>query len=161
MTGTTAYSRMQIALHWGIAALIGVNYVVSEGMEDVFDARMTGSLSSTANSAVHVYVGIAVMVLVVLRLILRLVRGAPAAVHSNKPLMDMTAKGAHAALYVLMLAVPALGAISWFGGVDATAEIHVLAVNVMMSIVLVHAAAALFHQLVLRDGLLSRMVRGR
>lgn len=161
MTEKTAYSRMQIALHWAIAALIGVNYFVSEGMEEVFDANMEGQVSSTTTSVVHVYVGVAVIALVVLRLILRLVQGVPAAVDSGKPLMDMAAKAVHAALYLLMLAVPVLGAVSWFGGIDATAGLHVLAMNVMMIIVLVHAAAAIFHQFVLRDGVLMRMVRGR
>ncbi len=34
-------------------------------------------------------------------------------------------------------------------------------VNVMMVLILVYAAAAIFHQVALRDGLLMRMVRGR
>lgn len=161
MTEKTAYSRAQIALHWAIAVLIGVNYVVSEGMEDVFDANMDGISTTTLTSTVHVWVGVSVLALVVLRLILRFAQGVPAALESGKPMMDMAAKGTHAALYVLMLLAPALGAIAWFGGVDATAEIHALAVNVMMLIVLVHAAAAIFHQVILRDGLLLRMVRGR
>ena len=161
MTETTGYSRLQIALHWAIAALIGVNYVMSEGMEDVFEAHMEGAATSTLTSSLHVWVGIAVLALVVLRLILRFVQGVPAALESGKPMLAMAAKGTHAALYVLMLLAPVLGDIAWFGGVDATAEIHALAVNVMMLIVLVHAAAAIFHQVVLRDGLLDRMIRGR
>ena len=58
-------------------------------------------------------------------------------------------------------AVPALGAITWFGGIDATADFHVLAMNAMMLLALGHAAMALLHQFILKDGLLVRMLRAR
>ena len=61
----------------------------------------------------------------------------------------------------MMLAVPVLGAVTWFGGMDATADLHVIAVNVLMILALGHAAMASFHQYVLRDGLLGRMMRAR
>ena len=43
MSTSTGYSRLQIALHWAIAALIVANYLISEGMEDAFDGMMEGS----------------------------------------------------------------------------------------------------------------------
>ena len=60
-----------------------------------------------------------------------------------------------------MLAVPALGAISWFGGIDATAEPHALLANVLMVLAGAHALMALYHQYVLKDDLLGRMTRPR
>jgi cytochrome b561 len=58
-----------------------------------------------------------------------------------------------------MIAGPALGAISWFGMVDVTASYHVLAINALLILALGHSAVAIFHQLVLKDGLLLKMIR--
>jgi len=57
----------------------------------------------------------------------------------------------------LMIAVPALGVAAWFFGIDQAADLHVLVMNAMMLLILGHAAMAIFHHYVLRDGLLSRM----
>lgn len=56
-----------------------------------------------------------------------------------------------------MLAVPVLGAIAWFGQTEATADLHVLVMNAMMVVILGHAAMAIFHHYVLKDGVLSKM----
>ena len=159
MSNTTGYSRLQIALHWLIAALIVLNYFVSEGMEDAFDGMMEGTPVSGLVPSVHVWVGVAVLVLVLLRLIVRLVQGAPEALGVS--VGDKAAIWGHRVLYLLLLAVPVLGAATWFGGIDATADLHVIAVNVLMILALGHAAMAIFHQYVLRDGLLVRMLRAR
>ena len=42
MTVSTGYSRLQIALRWGILLLIAVNWFVSDGMEQAFDAHTNG-----------------------------------------------------------------------------------------------------------------------
>ena len=159
MSNTTGYSRLQIALHWLIAALIVLNYFVSEGMEDAFDGRMEGTAASGLVPGVHVWVGVTVLGLVLLRLLVRMVQGAPAALGTT--VGDKAAVWGHRVLYLLMLAVPVLGAATWFGGIDATADLHVIAVNVLMILALGHAAMAIFHQYVLRDGLLLRMLRAR
>lgn len=159
MSNTTGYSRLQIGLHWMVAGLITANYFVSEGMEDAFDGMMEGATVTGLVPKEHVWVGTAVLVLVLLRLVVRMLQGAPRAL--GVTMTDRAAVWGHRALYLLMLAVPALGAITWFGGIDATADAHVLAVNVLLVLVLGHAAMAIFHQYVLRDGLLLRMLRAR
>ena len=159
MPEKTSYSAVQIALHWGIALLIGVNFLFGEGVEDAFDSMMDGGAVTGWLAPLHVWVGVTVLVLVTLRLGLRLVTGAPAKIESAWPLMDRAGQMAHLALYGLMLLVPVLGAISWFGQIDATAELHVLAMNAMMALIGLHAVAALLHHFVLHDGLLLRMVR--
>jgi cytochrome b561 len=156
---TKSYSSLQIVLHWAIAGLIAANYLISDDMEQAFDTMMQGGVVTGVTPVFHVWAGVAVLGLVLVRL---LVRGASAGWQQEaETLSDRAALWGHRALYALMVAVPALGAISWFGGIDATAELHVLVMNVMMLLVLGHAAMALVHQYVLRDGLLMKMLRPR
>lgn len=156
---TKSYSSLQIALHWAIAGLITANYLISEGMEQAFDGMMEGGAVTGFAPRFHVWAGVVVLGLVLLRLLVR--RASAGAQQEAATLSDRAALWGHRALYALMVAVPALGAISWFGGIDATAGLHVLVMNVMMVLVLGHAAMALFHQYILRDGLLMKMLRPR
>ena len=91
-----------------------------------------------------------------MRIVVRLVQGKPE--RDGAPtLADRAAEAGHWLLYALMLAVPVLGAVTWFGMIDATGDLHVLVMNLLMLVVLGHALVAVFHHLVLKDGLLGRM----
>ena len=156
---TKGYSGLQIVLHWAIAGLIIANYLISDGMGQAFNGMMKGEAGSGLTPVFHVWAGVSVLVLVLIR---ALVRKAAAGWHEEPTtLADKAAVWVHRALYVLMFAVPALGAITWFGGVEATADLHVIAMNVMMILVLGHAAMALYHQYIVKDGLLLKMMRPR
>ena len=158
MATRDGYSGLQIGLHWLIALLILANYfILSDGMEEAFDAMMENGTVPTLQPMLHVYTGVAVLVLVVLRFVVRMSRGVPAT--PSDGILDKVGTAAHWLLYGLMVAVPVLGMISWYGMVDATASIHVQVVNAMLILVLVHSLAALFHQYVLKDGLLRRMMK--
>ena len=51
------------------------------------------------------------------------------------------------------------GMITWFGRVDAAGDIHGVLANALMIVAGGHAAMAIYHQFVMRDGLLDRMTR--
>lgn len=155
MTSTERYSTAQIALHWATAALIGANYLVSEGMEEAFDARMDGEAFGGLVPSFHVWAGSTLLVLVVIRLVVRFRSGAPATVAKGPA--TSAANLVHWVLYGLMIAVPALGVTAWFLGVDQAADLHVLVMNAMMVLILGHAGMAIFHHYVLKDGLLRKM----
>lgn len=157
MAGMAQYSRLQMALHWATAALIGANWLVSEGMEEALDTRLDGGVAGGLTVQWHVWAGSALLVLVLARIVVRLAQGAPAAAGAKGP-MDWLASAGHGVLYLLMLAVPALGAVTWFLKIDATGELHVLAMNLLMVVILGHAAMAIFHHYVLKDGLLKKMI---
>jgi cytochrome b561 len=65
----------------------------------------------------------------------------------------------HRGLYLLLVAVPALGLAAWFGGLRALGDVHQVAANVLMIAAAAHAFMALWHQFVIKDGLLLRMLR--
>jgi len=69
------------------------------------------------------------------------------------------AEWGHLGLYALMIAAPVLGAITWYGRVENTGDLHILAVNGLIILAFGHSIIALFHQFVLKDGLLMRMLR--
>lgn len=158
MAERNGYSGLQIGLHWAIALLIGVNYLVSEGMEQSFDGMMEGNAVTGWTPMIHVYVGVAVLALVVIRILVRFASGAPAPVQGGT-LLDKLGEVSHWVLYALMLVVPALGAVSWYLKIDQTAGLHVIVMNVMMILIGLHAVAALFHQFILKDHLLLRMMK--
>ncbi len=160
MDERASYTWVQITLHWLIAVLIVANYLVSEGMGEIFDETLEGKVPAGWTPTFHVWVGSTILGLVVLRLIARTVTDTPRHASGNA-LLDRASVWGQWLLYGLMLVVPALGAITWFGGIEATADLHVLTMNVLMILALGHAAMAMVHQFVFKDGLLLRMMRTR
>jgi cytochrome b561 len=155
MKTTTGYSGLQIGLHWLIAILIVIAWLTGEGGEEAMEAVEDGG---TAGFVPHVAVGLAILVLVVVRVLVRLGRGAPAAPGAPGSLAVLAADWGHRLIYLMMLAVPLGGIATFFLGLDV-GEVHGLAANVLMLVVLGHALMALYHQYVLKDGLLRRMMK--
>jgi len=156
---TQSYSRLQILLHWAVAALIILNYFISEGMGRAFREHLDNSEDGYGLvSSIHVYVGLAVIALVVIRLCVRVFSNTPEPSSSNNATLDRLAKGTHHLLYLLMFIVPVFGATAWVLGVHFLGDVHEIAVNILMSIVLLHAIAAIYHQWVLKDGTLLKML---
>ena len=126
MKTPSGYSGAQIALHWAIAVLILFNYLYSEGMEDAFDARLEGTPVGNLdlNPMIHDWIGVTELALCLIRLGLRLTRGAPEAGGTGR--MQQAAIWGHRLLYALMILVPLMGVITWFGRTEATADLHAL-----------------------------------
>jgi cytochrome b561 len=151
----TGYSGIQIALHWLIAILIPLAWLSSGGAEEAWDGLEKGVVPGFVP---HVAFGIAVLALVVLRLVIRLRRGAPDAPGVPGSLQVRAAAWGHRLIYLLMITVPLGGISIWFGGMD-NGDIHGLFANVLMVVVLGHTALALYHHYVVKDGLIRRMMR--
>lgn len=155
MKTTTGYSGLQIGLHWLIAILIVTAWFTGEGAGEAMEVVEEGG---AAGFVPHVAFGLAILALVILRLLVRLGRGAPATPGAPGSLSVMAADWGHRLIYLLMIAVPLGGISTFFLGLDV-GEIHGLAANVLMLVVLGHALMALYHQYVLKDGLLRRMMK--
>jgi cytochrome b561 len=152
---TTGYSGLQIALHWIIAVLILAAWLSGEGAEEAMEAVEDGGV---AGFVPHVAFGLAILTLVIVRIVVRLSRGAPAAPGAPGSASVMAADWGHRLIYLLMVAVPLGGASVFFLGLDV-GEVHGLAANLLMLVVLGHALMALYHQYILKDGLLRRMMK--
>lgn len=159
-TANTRYAPVQIALHWLIFLLFVFNYIVSDGMGRALRVKLEGGVPEGLVAGLHPPVGIALLVLTLIRIVVRLRKGAPELPAGNPPLMDQAAHWGHLALYALLVLLPVSGIMAWGVGIHAAGDVHELLANLTMALVVGHAAAALFHQFVLKDNLLARMRPG-
>lgn len=131
----------------------------------------------------HKALGVTVLVLAAVRLVWNLVTPSPARIASTPSWMHLTAQITHGLLYVLMLAMPLSGwimssaggrPVNYFGlgelpnlvaKNDSLRELagewHETMFWVLLVVVILHAGAAIYHQVMLKDGLLDHMRPGR
>ena len=155
MTQTTGYSRAQILLHWLTAIAVLVAFFTHEAMEEV--ARATWRAGGDPFPTVHTVSGILVFVLVLVRVVLRLKRGAPEPLGHG--LQQVAAVWGHRLLYLLLLAVPLGGFLTWIVGLRDLGEVHGLAGQALMIVALGHAVIAIWHHAIAKDDTLRRMIR--
>lgn len=170
------YDPVTQALHWATALAIVGAYSITLIVED-----MARGPAKTQLMGLHMSLGVTVFALTALRLSWRVLAAKP--LPANGPsMMVLAAKMGHLALYALMVVVPVIGMtmvwakgreIGFFGlftlppliGPDRELaefleETHELVGNALIALAGIHAAVAIFHQVVLRDGTLARMVPG-
>lgn len=154
MKATDRYTKTQITLHWLTALAVLVAWFTKDAMGDF--ARAAWNAGVAPSPTPHTIAGALVVVMVLARLIIRARSGAP------EPLGHEHAKLAaiwgHRVLYGLAVLVPALGAATWFGGFRDMSGFHELTAKALMIAALGHAAMAIFHQFVKKDGTLLRMI---
>jgi cytochrome b561 len=169
------YDRMLVLLHWVLA--IGLFYQLGLGlwMEDI-PKDPPGVRAEWFN--LHKSIGICLGFLVLWRLGWRVTHSVPAPPMGNTDFQNKLSQWAHRALYVCMVVLPVSGfmgssfspyPVKFFGlplpklwepspeGKELFSEIHEVSAFVMMIIIILHISAAVWHQWVKRDGLLSRM----
>lgn len=177
MTSTrSGFNALARLLHWCMAVLIIAMLFVGVGM--------VSTVSQLHNTllALHRPLGIALLVLVILRAAVRLICGAPPLPADMPGWQRMAAHGSHLVLYVLMIAMPLIGwsmlsaggyPIVLGGGVHLPPiaphsvvlyawlrAAHTWLAMALFATILVHVAAALFHALIRRDGVFASMARG-
>ena len=163
------------ALHWIMAILILAQLVLGKVAEEMGVSPLKLDLFVW-----HKSIGISVLLLVVLRLVWRLGNPPPAELPGIAPWESRLAKLGHAALYLLMFAVPLSGwwisdtsriPFRWFWTVplpdilaadkdmnEIAEEVHEFLTQALMVVVAVHVLAALRHHFLLRNATLERML---
>jgi len=153
------YSRIQIFLHWTIAALVIFQLFVNEAMQHAFSDRIEGRPIEEWNGALlHMVVGIAVLVLAMLRVVIRVVRGTPPAHTDAHLLLRWLGHATHMLLYGFIFLMPLTGAIAWFFGVEFSAELHEIGRLILVPAIGFHVIGALAEHFVFRNDTLKRML---
>jgi cytochrome b561 len=176
MTGRRHFTASQRLVHWLMAICILAMLFIGVGMvSTVMPTYLT-------LVAIHKPLGIAILVLVLIRLGLRLRYGAPALPADMPEPMKLAAHLSHIAFYLLMIGMPLIGwgmlsaaayPIVLFPGVilppilPQSASLHALLWTAhvylafaFFALILLHVAAALHHALVRRDGVFEAMAAG-
>jgi cytochrome b561 len=169
------YDRMLVVLHWVL--VIGLFYQLGLGlwMEDI-PKDPPGVRAQWFN--LHKSIGICLGLLILWRLGWRVTHSVPAAPIGNTEFQNKLSKWVHRVLYVCMVVLPVTGFLGssfsqypvkffglalpklwepWPEGKELFSEIHEVTAFVMMILIILHISAAVWHQWVKRDGLLSRM----
>lgn len=172
---TTHFNLTARVLHWSMALAIFAMLFVGIGMVASMSLRPT-------LVSLHRPLGIAILLLVIVRLINRL-RHRPPPLPADLPAVQvLAAKASHWLLYTLMFAMPLVGwsmvsasgfPVTMFGGFalppiaphNATVyavlrSAHTWLALLLFATVLMHLAAALFHAWVRRDGVFPSMASG-
>lgn len=180
----TRYDALSRALHWLTAIAVTIAFILGPGG---FGRLMRQGIDPATRSDIvwHETLGMLVLVLTVLRLLWTALR--PAAPQFRMAgWMRLAGRVTHGALWALLLALPAtallaLGSeghpLTLLGGLRIDrmpliaesgiakladwGEVHEFLGDAIMWLAGLHAVAALFHHVVLKDGVLMAMLPGR
>jgi cytochrome b561 len=167
------FSAVSRLLHWLMALMILAMLFIGVGMAASVSPRYDLLVS------IHRPLGIAILVLVVIRILNRLISPPPALPESVPPLQRLAAKASHLALYTLMVVMPLVGwgmlsaaryPIVLYGPLRLPPilphdlilygwlrQLHTGLAFLLFAIVIAHLGAALFHGLIRRDGVFDSM----
>lgn len=152
------YSPVQIALHWIIVLMIPVQYLTGGSVERTHHAVHMGMEPDRwdiLQHLVHNYCGMGIGFLMGVRLIVRLVGGRIATPDTR---MAKAAQALHLAFYAAIIGQACLGFVASYV-TFSVAPLHVAGSWIILGMVAVHVAAAVWHTLALKDDTLERMTR--
>lgn len=176
MTAPARYPLRTRILHWLTAVLVFTTLLIG--------FVMVNSIGSYASlRAIHMTLGVSILVIVVLRAANRFTHRVPKLPGSVGRLEHKLVIGSELMLYALMLAQPLVGwamvsatgkPVVVFGSVQlpriapfnadlffALRQTHSVLAYTLVAVVAAHVSAVLLHTLTLRDGMLSRMAFAR
>ena len=163
------YAKSQIVIHWLAAALI--LFLLVSGTFVL--AELPNTPAKIGNLRIHMILGALAGLLVITRIVLRRRLPAPPAAMG-----EWAARAGHLALTLVVLLLAFSGTMlalqsgtfdAVFGAGSLPADfkeftprqIHGLASRLTMGLIALHVLAALYHQFIVKDGLLARMGLGR
>lgn len=173
----TRYHPALVILHWLMALMILVA-LAAGGL--LLASMPPDSPDKVQGLAGHMAFGMAIGVLLLLRLVVRVRSTHPSHASTGNDWLDKLGRWTHWAFYLLVAGMvltglaTALGAglfaIVYGGAADTLPEnlgelpqrvAHGIIAVALVGLIALHVAAALYHQFLLKDGLLSRMWFGR
>jgi cytochrome b561 len=169
------YHPAHVTLHWLIALLVfmmlGIGKFMMPGVSPE-DPQKVMLLQS------HAYIGGAIALLLIVRLVLRFTVKRPAPADAGNAFLNFLAKAVHFLLYFLLFGM-ALSGLGLFQMANLPAVFsgaspypanffdylprggHGLFSWILLALVILHFGAAMYHQFIRKDNLLSRMWFGK
>jgi cytochrome b561 len=173
MPELSRYHPLLVTLHWLLAFLVIGS--LTAGFLVLASTMNTSPLKITLLQG-HAIGGLLIGLLMLLRLFVRVRYERPPAATAGNAALDLLARTTHYGFYLLVLLMVASGltlaltaglpAILFGGsgaplppdfGVFAAMEVHEVTALLLVGLVVLHTAAALYHQFVRKDGLIGRM----
>ncbi|MEX0732618.1 MAG: cytochrome b/b6 domain-containing protein [Aquisalimonadaceae bacterium] len=168
-------------IHWAVVVLVLYSLASGltlgalgfEGARDAFGANVTNFLYTY-----HKTSGVLILGLMLLRLAARFAYGKPAYVNPLSPARRIASEAVHGLLYIMLLIQPVLGWLATASGdfpvqffaatlpglIGVNEDLshtlffwHGIVAWIILGLITVHIAAALYHRLVLRDEVMHRM----
>jgi cytochrome b561 len=175
--GGGRYNGIAQMLHWLIVALLVVQFAIGWTMPDV-----TRDTKPVDLIAWHLSVGTFILLVMLIRLVWRAMSVVPPAPADLSPPLRLLSRVTHFLLYAILIVLPVLGWInassrgwtvrlfgvlplpplapSGSGWGHAMGDVHMNLAWVLLAVAGLHVLGAAYHQFVLRDGLLGRMLPG-
>ena len=167
------FSPLQRVLHWLVAVMVIVMLFIGIGMVSTLKPRFLTLIG------IHKPLGITIFVLVLVRLGVRLRRGAPPLPKDLPSGQATGARSSHVLLYTLLIAMPLVGwsmlsaggyPIVLYGPIHLPSIVphsdlayavlrraHTWLAYALFATIVIHVCAALFHAWVRRDGVFASM----
>lgn len=166
------YSPLQAALHWVSAALILLSLIFGSFVLKF----LPNDAAKIAPLRAHMIIGGVIGLIIVARLVLRFATRQPDPFKSGSAILDASAPIVHGAMYVAVISMVTSGiALAIFAGLPAIVFggsgaalpqdfwqypprfVHALFSKILIVLVGLHVAAAIYHQFVRKDRLFQRM----
>jgi cytochrome b561 len=175
MPAPKRYNPWLVAIHWITALLIIFNLLAG-----TFVLKwLPNDVGKLLPLASHMTVGILILILTLIRVYVRATQPQPAPATTGNAILDKIGVATHILLYLGALGMGISGVAlalqaGLFSSVYAGAGTlpqdfyvypvrtgHGFAATALIGLVLLHIAAAIYHQVIRKDGLLSRMSFGK
>jgi cytochrome b561 len=164
------YSKRTAIFHWLIFLLVIAAFFVGHELDESKDAAQKLSMFP-----VHFLIGDLILLLTLVRIYFRKKDGEPAPANAN-PLLNKIAAATHGLLNISVIAVVISGMVTAatsgviaalqksdpslipdFEKVEAK-EFHELFIGILLLLVIFHVLAALYHQFIVKDSLMRRIM---
>ena len=154
------FSRYQVIIHWLVACFVLFQIATSSTISNDFLALKDGKISIEEvdqNSWYHLFFGLTIFLLMVIRLILRIILGVPKPTKQSSSITIILAKIIHWLFYLILFVVPISGFVAWNTSNLLIGNLHTASVNALYVLILIHLVAIVYHQIFLEDNLIDRM----
>ena len=171
------YGPVAKSFHWVIVAILAVQFSIAWTMPDIHRGTRPEGLVG-----LHLSFGFAILVIAVARLLWKIRHPVSLVIDGTPRWQYLIARATHGLLYLVLLILPVLGwanasARGWTPSIFGLfplpqilptgsplgrllGGVHTVTAYVLLALIGLHVAATLYHQFLLRDGTLSRMMPG-